>query len=89
MSGPTQNLSDVALPSWNLTELRRELLRLTSGPSRVMVIHLVDGLAEEFSRLTPREVLHELLTILLAVSQTLSASQPQNGPFSEGRPPMD
>ncbi len=71
-------------------DLQRELLRLTRGPGRLMVTHLLEGLAEDLTTLTAREVLHELLTILLAVSQTLpSRPPPQARPSTEGRPPMD
>ena len=61
------------LPVLTYEQLADELTQLFPT-RRVMIRHLVTGLREDASSMTPQALLHELLTIVIAASSTPPAS---------------
>lgn len=53
-----------------------------------MVEHLLDGLEADLPSLSRQEALHELLSILLLVSEGLRHPRPASGPPWRGASPM-
>ena len=78
-----------ALPPMTWADLRAELVDLAPIKRLAMMEHLLDGLEDQAPNLSAREVLHDLLIILMSSGQTIfrrSARQTTgpSKPCSEG-----